>query len=137
MRRPRAGIICGMAQVIHISVLAGHDHDSDLDGRVNGFHGVVIILEAHGIGPRIIRQIRSIRVIVSFPRAVTFIADLPIFEAALVDIVCKVHPVGCFIGRAGAVIRGDEDAGPEVGGDIHEIAEGRWPTFPTAADDVV
>ena len=110
-----------MVRVICVAVLGGLDDRADLDRRINGFHLRIIIREAHGVGPGIVRLEGRVGVVVGFPGAIDFVSDLPVFKIAVIGDIEHPHGVGGFLGRAGAVVHDDESLGMRIGGEGDEI----------------
>ena len=67
VRHAGARIDDRMVGVIGGAVLGDVGHRADLDGRIDGLHLAVIILEAHGVGPRIMRLPGRVGVVVRLP----------------------------------------------------------------------
>src|SRR5689334_7444388 len=94
--------------LIDVTVFARRNDNADFDGWVGAFHLVVVTVKATGITPTVIDSVIKVGVPISFPRAVIFIADFPIFETEVIGDVGMADPVGGFAWSAGAIIDGDE-----------------------------
>src|SRR4029077_13346046 len=110
-----------MVGVVGRAVFSDVNDRANFNGRVGGLHFGIVVGEAHGVGPGVVRFPGGVGVPVQFPTAADFVADLPILEVAVVGDIEHANPKGRFIAVAAAVIADDESLGVRVGGQSHEI----------------
>src|SRR5262249_9704347 len=105
---------------VHVAGFVGRNDNADFYGWVRAFHLVVVTVKAARIAPTVIDSVGKVGVPISFPRAIIFIADFPIFETKMIRDIGMADPGGSFTWRAGTVIDGDEGLRSDVGGDVSE-----------------
>src|SRR5438128_7488358 len=104
VRLSRARVQRVMISEIRIGVFASRDYDADFYSRVNRLHGGDVISRGHRVGERIMLS----RVRVGFPRALVFIAYLPVFEPVPFGYIRVTHPFGSFLRGSRPIIDADE-----------------------------
>ena len=96
-----------MSVAVGVAVVPGRGHHPDFDGRVHRPHRRHVGRRPHGISVRIMRG----KIVVVFPTAITFIANLPVFVVAMVGDVVEADLARRHVAVAAAVIDGDEGLG--------------------------
>src|ERR1700733_14901223 len=110
------GIDGGMIGVVGGAVFCGVGDCTDFDGGIHGFHLGIVLREAHGIGPGIVRLVGRIGIAVHLPTAADLVADFPVFKVTMVGDIHHGDSVSGFLGRAAAIVGDDEDLGLRIGG---------------------
>lgn len=117
MIHARARVVSGMRAVtVIVTLLARRNRHADFDRRIHRLHLCEVLRRVGGVSVRIVRA----RVGIGFPRAVTLIADFPIFKIATIGDIRRTHPRGGFAGCAGAVIGSDDGLRAHVRRQMHE-----------------